>query len=287
MSNSVSVDEAIQKGHKVVTYPSLLIIAGILILSFSLAIMEVFPVWTIAIGFILASVLPWLYWGLKITKWRLWAFDNVRNVHELQRKAIEENLIWEEGHIIEVLEIKNDNDKLKWKELQEKFYETDIFNDDYTLPTQTFIFTSKRRNFILLLCIVISFLIGIFNLFNIESFKVGGASLLLFCFFCFLNFKKTKKKEPQIILDENGIQTLTSKLYKWSEIKDEVIVNEGTYRLPKNYLTYRHPDGIEKLQIDDLAIEKKNLENLIRIYRGRSNFDDKEKAISSFFRTNK
>lgn len=288
MSNSASVDEAIKKGHKTVTYPSTFIIVSILLLTFTLAILEIFSLWIIAVGFILAFIMPWVYWGMKITKWRLWAFQNVRNVHELQHKAIEENLIWEEGHIFESLEIRNASDKLQWKALQEKFFEDDLFTDDFNLPTKTAIYHANRKNFFLLFAIAISFTVGMVNIFTAQHLIVGVISIALFGYLLSLLFKKGRKKAPHIILDDNGIQTTSpSKLYKWEDITNDGIVDEGSQRLGKTYLSFTHPQGTEKIELEDLAIEKKRLENLIKIYKGRNKLNDKEKAISSFFRNEK
>ena len=287
MSNSITVDEAIKKGHKLVTYPSIVIIIIILVTAFTLAILNIFSFWIIGFAFVLAFVLPWLYWGFRITKWRIWAFDGVRNVHELQRRAVEENLIWEEGHLFESLEIRNTSDKLKWKALQEKFFENDIFSDDFSLPTTTEIFNSKRKNFILISLSLVSFTIGMTAILGRVDLIFGGILLVLSGVLSFFIFRTTKKKEPKLILNELGIQTSSTKTYKWSDIKNEAIVDEGTYRLSQSYLIFDHPNGSEKIFLNDLAIEKRNLENLLRVYRGRSNFDDKEKAISAFFRTNR
>jgi hypothetical protein len=50
-----------------------------------------------------------------ITKWRLWAFENVRNVHELKERAVQAKLIWPDHSIFEKMEIRSASDKERWR----------------------------------------------------------------------------------------------------------------------------------------------------------------------------
>lgn len=105
MTEFVSVDEAISKGHKVVNFPVMAINAGVVALTVYLGVQKLIPIWGYFIGLILGFVLSWLWWSFKIAKWRVWAFENVRNVHELKKRAIQERLIWPDGHFFEKTEI--------------------------------------------------------------------------------------------------------------------------------------------------------------------------------------
>jgi hypothetical protein len=48
-----------------------------------------------------------------ITKWRVWAFENVRNVHELKKRAIQEKLISADSSIFEKTEIRTERQEIK------------------------------------------------------------------------------------------------------------------------------------------------------------------------------
>lgn len=111
MFETVTVDEAISKGKRMINYPGFSIMLIILGLCFYLGIEKIWPFWIVPVGFVLAFVVAWLYWSIMITKWRLWAFNNVRNVHELKRRAIQEKLIWPDHSIFEKTEIRNPTDK--------------------------------------------------------------------------------------------------------------------------------------------------------------------------------
>lgn len=100
MNKGVTVDEAISKGHRMVNYPVFIIIIGVIGLTIYLVLQKIIPTWCFPVGFILAFGFAWLMWSIMITKWRLWAFDNVRNVHELKKRAIQEKLIWADNSIL-------------------------------------------------------------------------------------------------------------------------------------------------------------------------------------------
>jgi hypothetical protein len=74
----------------------------------------------VVIFFLFEFVFAWLIWLFMITKWRIWAFQNVRNVHELKKRAIIEILIWEVGNFFEKTEIRSNHDKIKLKQLEVK-----------------------------------------------------------------------------------------------------------------------------------------------------------------------
>lgn len=118
MKEEISVDKAINRGHLMVNVPVFITIIGCPVLSIYLSDKNLIPKWGILFGFILGFVLAWLLWSFMITKWRIWAFENVRNVHELKKRAIQEKLIWNDGNIFEKTEIRSYEDKLKLKKLK-------------------------------------------------------------------------------------------------------------------------------------------------------------------------
>ena len=87
MNETITVDEALRKGHKMVTYPGMAIMFAMLGISFYLGMAEITPIWIIPVGVVSSFITAWLYWSVMIIKWRLWAFENVRNVHELKKRA--------------------------------------------------------------------------------------------------------------------------------------------------------------------------------------------------------
>lgn len=87
MRQEISVNKAISRGHLIVNIPAFICIIGIPALSFYLSNQNLIPKWGIEIGFVLSFVIAWLVWSFMVTKWRIWAFENVRNIHELKKKS--------------------------------------------------------------------------------------------------------------------------------------------------------------------------------------------------------
>lgn len=122
----ITVDQAISRGHFMVNVPVAIAFFGSPVLSIYLYHIRLISGWGIGVAFLIGFVLAWIIWSFMITKWRVSAFENVRNVHELKKRAIEEKLIWSDGNFFEKTEIRNSQEKIKLKELQKKFEIKDI-----------------------------------------------------------------------------------------------------------------------------------------------------------------
>lgn len=270
MFETVTVDEAIAKGKRMVNYPGLSIMLILFGLCFYLGIEKILPFWIVPVGFGLAFVVAWLYWSIMITKWRLWAFNNVRNVHELKRRAIQEKLIWPDHSIFVKTEIRNSTEKKTWNSLQIKFQQEDVFEDDLTVPVETIIYYSKEKTIIELTILMILLGIGIYLLATTDSPIIGAISVAISVYYGFKKYKTVTNTAPQIILNNKGIKTISTDFYEWSAIENEEVISEGFGDSTRFYLIYDHPDGAEYLQIEHYNTNQKNLTKLLTLYRGRS-----------------
>jgi hypothetical protein len=270
MNESVTVDEAISRGHRMVNYPAMLIMFGIIGLSFYLGEQEIFPLWAMLLSFVIGPGIAWLYWSLAVPKWRLWAFDNVRNVHELKKRAIRENLIWPDESFFGNTEIMNATEKEKWQLLQDKFNKEDIFIEDFTVPEETIIYYSKTKNFLEVIVWVVCTIAGVYMANLGGSGIIWGIIISFFgAFMTYKEFKEATNTKPQIILNDKGIQTVSTHFYEWKDIRNEEAVSQGSGKNISYYLTYQYPRGDEHLQIDDYATDMKQLNKLLVLYRGR------------------
>jgi len=269
MNETVSVDEAISEGQKMVNYPVFVIMFGTIGLGIYLGSQKILPFWIMPIGFVLGFGLGWLWWSIMITKWRLWAFENVRNVHELKKRAVQEKLIWSDNSFFEKTEIRNATDKEKWASLQDKFRQDDLFLDDLTIPNETIIYYSKGKNIIEMLIMLGCLAIGIFLLVKTDRYILGPILSIIGAYFGFKEFKEATNKEPQIILNDKGIKTISTEFYEWTQIQNEEVISEGSGKHIHYYLVYDHPDAAEHLQIDDFDTDLKKLNKLLTLYRGR------------------
>ena len=120
MPQTVNVKDAIKRGQKMVNAPIFFILFGPPFIAFLLNTKELLPQWTIGVAFAGGFVLAWLYWSVMITKWRIWAFENVDNPITLKHAAIAEKLIWPDGSIFEKTEIRTVNDKIRIEAIKRK-----------------------------------------------------------------------------------------------------------------------------------------------------------------------
>jgi hypothetical protein len=270
MFETVTVDQAISRGRRMITFPIMFILLGVIGVSVWLSSIGVIPGIGIVGGIILAIALTWFYWSITITKWRLWAFDNVRNVHELQQKAEQAQLIWPDGGFFERSEIRNTDQKQKWDELREKFNVKDVYQEDHTLPDETVIRYSRANLGINILFGVA--MIGVAIYFFIKSgsliawvFAVGGLFILI------VSIRKVLDKSPQLILNTKGIETENDGFFPWSDISSDQVIRRQQGKSSVIYLEFDDSYGTTKqVNIDELDVNRKALEDMLHTYRIRS-----------------
>ena len=270
MREYISVDKAIIRGYLMVNTPVMVIMLGTPIIAMYLFSQKLIPNWSIGISFFLGFVFAWLYWSFSITKWRLWAFENVRNVHELKKRAIQSGLIWTDDKWFNKTEIKSSEDKLKWKELERKFEIEDEYKEDYSLPKTSTVYYSKIKNTYELLIMLLCLGAGIYLLLKSDSYIIGTLLTCVGAYFGVKELKQVFDSNPQIIIDDKGIKTVTTDFQNWIEIKNEEVIMEGSGKHKEFYLIYDYANGFEKLKIDDYNISPKKLESLLRTYRIRN-----------------
>gem|GEM_PF-349155 len=289
MNETVTVEEAISRGHWMITYPLYIIMFGTLVIGGPLVFLNILTPSVFLICFALSFGLAVLWWKIMFNKWRIWAFDNVRNVHELKKRAIREKLFSAKSSIFETL-LSSKVDKEKWSLLQDKFKQQDLFQDDLTIPSETIIYEGKI-NYLLpfmfgffmlglgLFVFAISVAITTFNLDVFFVIFVGLIFIIIGALGGYSSIKSTKEasnKVPLFILNDKGIITTSTDFYEWSQIQNEEIIGEeqGSGKNAKTYLylTYDHPKGAERLWIKNNYVKDiEKLNKLLVIYRGRYN----------------
>ena len=272
----LTVHKAIEKGHRMVNYPLFpIMIIGFGITGYLSVVLE--NVWIFPIGFVLTFLLMWLWWSFQITKWRIWAFENCRNVHELKRRAINQKLIWPDGSRFEKTEIRTKNQKDKLKTIKRKFDKEDeieIIEDDKSVPTETKIYYSK-----LALAIYWVMGLGLFLYGFYLAIEVGIYGYFLVACSSFLIYtanKKSKITEPYIIINSKGIKTLNTAFTAWENIKTIETELRGSGKQSKWHLEVefknKNSSGEfgDNIEINDLSKSPKKIQKLIKLYQQRN-----------------
>ncbi len=272
MLENITVDEAISKGHKTITYPGMLLLFGLMVLTVFLGILLRPHVWIWLVGLPLSFILPCIFWGIRITKWKVWAFSKVRNVHELRKRAVLEMLMYNDHSFYNKMEIWNASDKEQWLNLQCKFELKDevIPIHDPNVPSETIIYYSKRKNYYEMVIMLGCLAFGIYLITQSDRFASGIFLILIGGYFAYREYKKAATTTPQVIINERGIQTISTGFFEWSQIEEEDVEAQGFSKNASRYLAYKHPEGFVRLLIDDLDIDHKELKRLLNIYRARS-----------------
>ena len=270
MDKTVTVEEAISKGNRIVKYPAISIMIGVAVITLYLGMQKLIPGWSYPVGVALAYGMAWLWWKIASSKWQSWAFHNVRNVHELRKRAVQEILIGSDNNVIETINSQQAEDKEKLSALQNKFKQDDLFEDDFTIPNETTIYYSKRKNRTGIAIMSICLIIGICVFILSDTYIYSAITIFVGLYFGLKYFKNTQDQQPQIILNIKGIQTISTKYFKWKDIRNDQVIVEQTDRHISYFLYYEHPDGVEHLQIDNYSTNQRNLSRLLVLYRERS-----------------
>lgn len=216
-----------------------------------------------------------IMWGIMIlparaffiTKWKVWAFDKVRNVHNLKRRAIDEKIIWEGNR----LELWTAKDRKKWQLLQEKFKVEDVFIDDSTVPEQTLIYYSPSSLILSVPALFAAGYAGIMLIINGRKYIPAVGVVLLVFILCllYLDIKRFIIKKPQLILSSRGIEANNIGFYSWNEIHNEHLDKSGGRPPSVYFLVYNYPDGHANINVNSLKINRDDLMDLINLYRQR------------------
>ena len=198
MQDPVSVDEAIKKVIYTVNLPALLIFMTGLIVSFAMAFIFFRP-YEMIIGMVISFVLATAYRAITAAKWRNWAFDKVRNVHELHERALSEKLLYPTNRPgFGVINYNSESQKKHWEKLQAKFQQLDIFIDDRSVPAETVIRYSLLKYSIWIIMFVLMTIFGIYlsTLGHMISYIIGIPLIIIGIVNTYRRIRKMLSREP-------------------------------------------------------------------------------------------
>lgn len=127
MEEEISIDYAIERAEIKVNAPPILILVISALISFFLDLALNLHNWLFMFGVIISSISAWLIWSRNLMKWRIWAFSNIRNVHELKKRAEQKSILWPQGSLLSKIEFRFSDLEVKWNNLKSKFEIKDTF----------------------------------------------------------------------------------------------------------------------------------------------------------------
>lgn len=278
----MTVNEAISKGVNKIKKPMLpfvLITNGI---SFFVSYQLMNPL-IIFIALAITALLCFLWWSISITKWRIWAFSNCRNVHKLKKQAIKHKLIGPDGSIFEKLEIRSKKQIEQLKKIDKKFELEDVLEevkDDKSLERETKIYYSKLYYALEWLIPIMSFSSGLCILYksNSKSSFFSGTGyflIVLSLVLAYFLYTKINIGEAYIILNSRGVKTLKTPFIPWENIEYIHTKRKGIGKHEKWYLEFKLNNNISENKLNEIeisALDKKPLEieDLIALYKQRN-----------------
>ena len=203
MPQHITIDKAISRGHLMVNLPVFICLLGFpglaLLLSYKQLIAKQAVLFALFIGF----VASWLVWSFMITKWRVWAYKHVLNIHGLKDRAIKEKLIWNDGSIFEKTEIRTKREQQIIDAFENKLKSYAGQFEDESLPNKTNIYFRHKFNSSIVAICTILIVITIFIMSRGYSPLLLFICLaLIFSAFTLLNLSRNStNKKPQMIID--------------------------------------------------------------------------------------
>lgn len=277
--HTLSVDQAISIGKRKILLPCILfiIIPPIFIYVF------LGSRWGIMIApmlFLLGAGIAAFYRAIALPKWKIWAYSNVRNIHELKRRS---QYAWISLESDKAgpgqFEYWTSAQREQWKQIETRFDTADEFIDDQSVPEQLTIYFAWYKKLAILLLSFLTFSFGLVCMYFAVGEKLSFAvvwRIFVAVFFTsmgiwlsYLALLQLFNRKAQIILSEKGIETYKNGFSPWSAIRDINIIAKGTTRHRSFYLQYWAENGLISFELDGLTIGRSKLDKYWRIYRGR------------------
>ena len=266
MNVNITVDQAISRGNWLIKYPIFFIFIFLIFID-SFYFKDILNKTLETIITILIGILTsWFYWSFTITKWRIWAYSNVRNVHELKTKALKCGLIFKEEGLLEKTEIRSFADNETLKQLEKKFLEKNIYQDDSSVPNEIIIYNSILKSVLSLIMFAFFIFIGIYYYVNSTQGGVFIFLAILFCLFSYLKFNTLMDKSPQITINEIGISIKDEKMINWSEINSAIVYSKWSGKSFDRLFSLNGRD----ISIKEYAITRSKLGHFLKVYRARN-----------------
>jgi hypothetical protein len=270
----ISVNEALRIGKTkasfrfVVPFYLTILLTGVTTITLSLSFH------LLLISFPVGILLSFYFTTRYLYQWQVWAFQHVRNVHELKLKAKKWGLIpgWEAR-----LFPPSGRERLMLESLNEKFSQADIVPDDSHIPQVVEIYYCKIYNrfevigwslgFVAATWVIMAFISRNELQGNVMMQVFLGGLWLLTLLFSIENFIQLRTTKPVITLTKDGIR-IKRRFFSKADVKDIEIYDgkDRMLRLRFHAIKISYP-----FEITDLDVDASMLEEIAEVFVRRWN----------------
>lgn len=289
VNKKISVEKAIIFGQIFCIYPLLIFVFSFLLGGIAFLGVNEYSLWFLLPVVAFSIILPCVYYYAALTKWRIWAFENVVNIFELeQSKNSFPLLIISETTTFALTQ----KDKKKITLINQLLSDKPNFIDDTAVPEERHVGYSRptiylRISFNLLLIAALGY---IFLFYGQSTSSVSSGAMMLFLIFTCVLFwfiykliDKLKSRDSVFVVSNEGIDTKGSGFYYWEDISGENVNYRwsGGSSNPYYELNFYSPQGEITIPIKLLDIRPLVLQHHLYIYRGRFNARNLASPLSS------
>lgn len=279
----VTVDVALRKGNIQLKVVPVALMLLFMVAPFVVSeLVEVHIGWLFATGFIGGFVLGWLWWSFAVTHWRIWAYEHVRNIHELMEMAVNEKLIWPKGSFFERTEVRTKAQRELLLQLEARFATPDEQMDDPAVPARTVVLYSRLQ-----MAFLLAWGIGMIG-FAAYLFTTDGSplvTLLIAAMGVWVTVdgaRKLLRDRPVLVISSEGIVLNDGPRIPWTEVHKTRLVQRGSGRSTRHMLEVHHGDTRSDLEIGSLGISKGALRHALKVHRLRWELQQGGEGVPTF-----
>lgn len=265
-----SVEAGLRRGNLLLKVVPGILKALFIILPLVLVILnEEQAVWAIPVGFGLAFIVSWLWWSFAVTHWRIWAYEHVRNIHELMEVAMNDKLIYPKGGWFERKEIRTPGQREVLRQLEARLATPDERADDPSVPPETAVRHSRAQ--MIALIVFGAAMIGISLVFILPSdswlpllLTIGVGAWMVAD-----GVRKLVRNRLVLLINRDGLVLNEKQFIPWGRITRAQVVLQGSGRNSRHVLVVEHAGARTELGIGALDITKNKLRHPLKVHRHR------------------
>lgn len=271
-------------GHLMINVPAIVFSFGLPLLAYFLAEDILLKVVFSIVGFIVGIAISWLWWSFMVTKWKLWAFQQIKedDWYTFKEMAVENRLIWEHGSYFEATEIRSKKEGEQFAEIKLRVAEQEQIEEikeDLRTPRALKFQYNKKETItetiskVFLLFVAIGLLLThqyIFGavLLGIILFYGDGYKMIFHIF----------KNEDYLVIDQKGIHLKYPKTRSilWEEIQEISTTDEGRVM----WITVKKQEQLEKIKCELWRFNIKNFRQFrkqIKVFTDRFIYEQSDK----------